>query len=94
MRLSRRSGAKSETRLTRAFLPLRLGDTVLGTLAVAWTHERDDVPADELGLITAFAGQCTQALARIRADEQRQAVGEQLRRPRARRDDQQHHRRG
>ncbi len=63
-----------------AFLPLSLGDAVLGALAVAWTDERDSVPADELELIAAFAAQCTQALARIRADLEQRTVAEQLQR--------------
>ncbi len=63
-----------------AFLPLRLGDDVLGSLSVAWAHERDEVPADELELISAFAAQCTQAVARIRATEQQEAVAVQLQR--------------
>jgi serine phosphatase RsbU (regulator of sigma subunit) len=63
-----------------AFLPLRLGDEVLGSLSVAWVQERDSVPSDELELIAAFAAQCTQALARIRADEQQRQVAVQLQR--------------
>ncbi|MCW2606356.1 MAG: putative sensor protein [Frankiales bacterium] len=63
-----------------AFLPLRLGDTVLGSLAVAWAEERDQVPEDEIALVAVFAAQCTQALARIRADEQQRAVAVQLQR--------------
>jgi serine phosphatase RsbU (regulator of sigma subunit) len=63
-----------------AFLPLRLGDDVLGALAVAWKEERDSIPADELELIAAFAAQCTQALARIRANAEQQAVAAQLQR--------------
>jgi len=43
-------------------------------------QERDSVPSDELELITAFAAQCTQALARIRADEQQRQVAVQLQR--------------
>ena len=63
-----------------AFLPLRLGDEVLGSLSVAWQDERDSVPADELELIAAFAAQCTQALARIRASAAQTAVAAQLQR--------------
>jgi GAF domain-containing protein len=63
-----------------AFLPLRLGDRVLGSLAVAWKDERDSIPADELDLIAAFAAQCTQALARIRASDAQRTVAAQLER--------------
>jgi serine phosphatase RsbU (regulator of sigma subunit) len=63
-----------------AFFPLRLGDDLLGSLSVAWAEERDSIPADELALIAAFAAQCTQALARIRADAQQQQVALQLQR--------------
>jgi serine phosphatase RsbU (regulator of sigma subunit) len=63
-----------------AFLPLRLGDRVLGSLSVAWKDERDSIPADELELITVFAAQCTQALARIQVGAEQQAVAAQLQR--------------
>jgi GAF domain-containing protein len=67
-------------RFSWAFFPLRLGDDVLGTLAVAWLEDRPEVPPDELELIAAFAAQCTQALARIRANEARQVLVEQMQR--------------
>ena len=63
-----------------AFLPLRLGGEVLGSLSVAWQDERDDIPEDEIALISAFAAQGTQALARIRANAEQQLVAAQLQR--------------
>jgi serine phosphatase RsbU (regulator of sigma subunit) len=63
-----------------AFLPLCLGEDVLGSLSVAWAEERDSIPVDELELIAAFAAQCTQALARLRADAKQQQVALQLQR--------------
>lgn len=63
-----------------AFLPLRLMDRILGSLSVAWKHERDSIPADELELIAAFAAQCTQALERIRASADQRTVSAQLER--------------
>jgi serine phosphatase RsbU (regulator of sigma subunit) len=49
-----------------AFAPLRLGERVLGSLAVSWVEERR-IAADEMGLVQAFAAQCAQALGRIQA---------------------------
>ena len=63
-----------------AFLPLELGGRVLGCLAVAWEHERERIPDDELDLIAAFAAQCTQALERIRASQAERDVAADLQR--------------
>ncbi|MGA3215708.1 MAG: SpoIIE family protein phosphatase [Acidimicrobiales bacterium] len=49
-----------------AFVPLRVGDRLLGSLAVSWVDERD-IDENELELIEAFAAQSAQALDRIRA---------------------------
>jgi PAS domain S-box-containing protein len=46
------------------YVPLKLGDRLLGSLAVSWAEERD-ISDDELELIEAFAAQCAQALERI-----------------------------
>ncbi|MFR9780398.1 SpoIIE family protein phosphatase [Micromonospora sp. MS34] len=47
-----------------AFLPLRVGLRLLGSLAVAWRAERRFRP-DEITMLEAFAAQCAQALDRI-----------------------------
>ena len=49
-----------------AFVPLKVGDRLLGSLAVSWVDERH-IDDNELELIEAFAAQCAQALDRIRA---------------------------
>jgi PAS domain S-box-containing protein len=49
-----------------AFVPLKVGTRLLGSLAVSWVDERD-IDDNELELIEAFAAQCAQALDRIRA---------------------------
>lgn len=51
-----------------ATVPLRVGDRLLGALAVSWVDERAFSP-DELGLLEGFAAQVSQALQRIRASE-------------------------
>lgn len=57
-----------------ATLPLRAGDRLLGSLAVAWTDERD-FSAGELQLLEVFAAQCAQTLDRIQATQaQRRAT--------------------
>lgn len=49
-----------------AFVPLKVGARLLGSLAISWIDEH--TPGEnELGLIEAFAAQCAQALDRIRA---------------------------
>jgi serine phosphatase RsbU (regulator of sigma subunit) len=45
-------------------LPLRVGERLLGSLLAAWT-EPHTFDADEIGLLSAFAAQCGQALARL-----------------------------
>jgi serine phosphatase RsbU (regulator of sigma subunit) len=47
-----------------AFLPLRVGTRLLGSLAVSWVEERRFRP-DEITMLEAFAAQCAQALDRI-----------------------------
>ncbi|MBO4210719.1 SpoIIE family protein phosphatase [Micromonospora echinofusca] len=47
-----------------AFLPLRVGARLLGSLAVSWREERE-FSSDELTMLEAFAAQCAQALDRI-----------------------------
>lgn len=47
-----------------AFLPLRVGTRLLGSLAVSWREERAFRP-DEITMLEAFAAQCAQALDRI-----------------------------
>ncbi|MGW5669126.1 PP2C family protein-serine/threonine phosphatase [Micromonospora sp. NPDC003776] len=47
-----------------AFLPLRVGVRLLGSLAVSWREERRFRP-DEITMLEAFAAQCAQALDRI-----------------------------
>ncbi len=56
-----------------AFLPLRVGDELLGSLAVAWVAERS-LSAEELELLDGFAAQLSQALQRIRATEAQRAA--------------------
>jgi PAS domain S-box-containing protein len=63
-------------RLGWAFMPLRVRDRLIGSLAVAWADEHDPTP-DELDLLDGFAAQLAQALERIRATEaQRAAIAE------------------
>jgi PAS domain S-box-containing protein len=50
------------------YVPLRLGQHLLGSLAVSWADERD-ISEDEVQLIEAFAALCAQALERIQATE-------------------------
>ena len=59
-----------------AFLPLRVRDRVMGSLAVAWEDEHVPTP-DELELLDGFAAQLAQALERIRATEAQQAAAEE-----------------
>ncbi len=56
-------------------LPLRVGDQLLGSLTASWAQEHPFAP-DELELLSAFAAQCAQALARLQARqvEQQAAV--------------------
>lgn len=56
------------------FTPLRVGNRLLGALAVSWVDERQFTD-DELTVIEAFGAQCAQALDRIRiADTQRETA--------------------
>ena len=64
-------------RLGWAFLPLRVGSTLLGSLAVAWTDEHE-VVGDELALLDGFAAQCAQALLRITSAAQERAAARQV----------------
>ncbi|WNB86653.1 PAS domain-containing protein [Cellulomonas sp. ATA003] len=54
-------------------LPLRAGETLIGSLAVAWSEEHTPA-ADELELLDGFAAQLALALERIRANEAQQAA--------------------
>ena len=56
------------------FAPLRIGGKLIGSLSVCWTQEREDVPADEINLIEAFAAQCATALDRIRIEQDKRAA--------------------
>ena len=56
-----------------ATLPLRAGNRLLGSLAVAWTDERD-FSASEVQLLEVFAAQCAQTLDRIQATEAQRRV--------------------
>ena len=59
-----------------ALVPMTVGDQNLGSLAAAWTDEREFSRGD-LDLLDAFAAQCAQALLRIQtAQEQEAAVAE------------------
>ncbi|MFC4145090.1 SpoIIE family protein phosphatase [Micromonospora mangrovi] len=55
---------ESTGRSAWAFLPLRVGTRLLGSLAVSWVDERRFRP-DEITMLEAFAAQCAQALDRI-----------------------------
>jgi serine phosphatase RsbU (regulator of sigma subunit) len=55
-------------RFAWAYVPLRLGDHLLGSLAVSWVDERE-ISGDEMELIEAFAAQCAQAIARLQVAE-------------------------
>jgi serine phosphatase RsbU (regulator of sigma subunit) len=55
------------------FLPLRVRDSMIGCLAVAWADEHDPSP-EELELLDGFAAQLAQALERIRVTEAQQAA--------------------
>jgi len=59
-----------------AFMPLRVRDTLIGSLAVAWVDEHAPTP-DELELLDGFAAQLAQALERIRATEAQRAAAEE-----------------
>ncbi len=61
-------------RLAWAFLPLRVADRLLGSLAVCWADEREAIPAAELDLLAAFAAQCATAADRINAAAGQQAA--------------------
>lgn len=56
-------------RLAWAFCPIRIGERLLGSLAVCWTDERRTIPDPELDLLDAFGAQCATALERISAAE-------------------------
>jgi PAS domain S-box-containing protein len=55
-------------RLAWAYVPLKLGDHLLGSLAVSWADERE-ISADEVELIEAFAAQCAQGIERLQVAE-------------------------
>ncbi|MCU1691917.1 MAG: hypothetical protein JWM64_1008 [Frankiales bacterium] len=55
--------------LAWAFTPLVVGGTLLGSLAIAWREEREEVWPDELELFDAFAAQCAAAVARVLSTE-------------------------
>jgi serine phosphatase RsbU (regulator of sigma subunit) len=54
-----------------AFLPLKVREERLGTLAVAWIDEHP-FPIDEIEVLEGFAAQCAQALVRIRVTQAHQ----------------------
>ena len=58
-----------------AALPLRVGDRLLGSLTASWAGPHPFVP-EEVALLSAFAAQCAQALARlqVRQAEQQAAL--------------------
>ncbi|WP_298461958.1 SpoIIE family protein phosphatase [uncultured Cellulomonas sp.] len=60
-------------RLGWALLPLRVGDKLIGSLAVAWAEEHAPA-ADELELLDGFAAQLALALERIWATEAQRAA--------------------
>jgi serine phosphatase RsbU (regulator of sigma subunit) len=73
---SMRDVYRDTQRLGWAFMPLRVRDQLIGSLAVAWAEEHVPAP-DELELLDGFAAQLAQALERIRATEaQRAAIAE------------------
>jgi serine phosphatase RsbU (regulator of sigma subunit) len=51
-------------RRAAAVVPLKIGDRVLGALAIFWVDERE-ISADDIALIEAFAAQCAQTIERI-----------------------------
>ena len=57
-----------------AFAPLRIGGRLIGSLSVCWVQDREQIPADELNLIEAFAAQCATALDRIRTEQDKRAA--------------------
>jgi serine phosphatase RsbU (regulator of sigma subunit) len=61
------------------YVPLRLGDHLLGSLAVSWADERN-ISDDEVQLIEAFGALCAQALERIQATEATQESARQVQR--------------
>jgi PAS domain S-box-containing protein len=63
-------------RLGWAFMPLRVRDQLIGSLAVAWVDEHVPAP-EELELLDGFAAQLAQALQRIRATEAQRAAIEE-----------------
>jgi PAS domain S-box-containing protein len=54
-------------------LPLRVGDSLIGSLAVGWADEHDPTPA-EIELLDGFSAQLAQALERVRATEAERAA--------------------
>lgn len=59
---------EATSRSAWVFTPLRIGNRLLGALAVSWVDERQFTD-DELTVIEAFGAQCAQALDRIRIAE-------------------------
>jgi PAS domain S-box-containing protein len=55
-------------RFAWAYVPLKLGDHLLGSLAVSWVDERE-ISGDEVELIEAFAAQCAQGIERLQVAE-------------------------
>jgi PAS domain S-box-containing protein len=51
-------------RLAWVYVPLKVGDHLLGSMAVSWREERE-IGDDELALIESVAAQCAQAIERI-----------------------------
>ncbi|MCU1432006.1 MAG: Sensor phosphatase [Actinotalea sp.] len=66
-------------RLGWAFVPLRLRDSVIGSLAVGWSDEHQTT-GSELEFLDALAAQLAQALARIRATDAQLAAAAQAQR--------------
>jgi PAS domain S-box-containing protein len=55
-------------RFAWVYVPLKLGDHLLGSLAVSWADERE-ISEDEVELIEAFAAQCAQGIERLQVVE-------------------------
>ncbi|WP_369070037.1 SpoIIE family protein phosphatase [Kineococcus terrestris] len=65
--------------VTWVALPLRAAERTLGSLTVGW-REQQEFSDRDVELLSAFAAQCAQTLARIRAAEQERQVSEALQR--------------
>jgi len=59
------------------FFPLRTGGRVIGTLAVGWRGEHA-IADDEIALLEAFSAQCSQALDRIRHQQDERSAAQRV----------------